>query len=287
MALTDHCDVFGAVHETGINRVVVHLMRQRPSLFNYGTAMFAVNPGLLCRDIEVHPEVTRRGNPLITVEDPLPIFGTGGLWGVDFCAQLTKLEVDFHPGNVFGLPPELDPLGEQRFAVHGEACGAIACPRRDIVERLGDELAGQPIRLPGQKDPDRPPTTHVPPDEPRPPIRPVPGGDPLCFCLELFGVGHFELLSTGGGSVLAGRLDGLEIVDIEPTGLENSLECYLATTIRMSLLPRLRVSLDTLIFELGSFATFNVSPTAISGDVPNNPAIEDDQLKVFVDVEVT
>ena len=38
MALTDKCDLFGAVHEKGVNRVTRHMMRQRPSLFNYGTA---------------------------------------------------------------------------------------------------------------------------------------------------------------------------------------------------------------------------------------------------------
>jgi hypothetical protein len=35
---TDNCDLYGAIHEDGINRVVRHIMRQRPSLFNYGTA---------------------------------------------------------------------------------------------------------------------------------------------------------------------------------------------------------------------------------------------------------
>ena len=37
MAFTDESDVFGSVHEDGINLVVRHLMRQRPSLFNYAT----------------------------------------------------------------------------------------------------------------------------------------------------------------------------------------------------------------------------------------------------------
>ena len=38
MAHTDHSDVYGALHEEGINRVVTHLQHKRPSLFNYGTA---------------------------------------------------------------------------------------------------------------------------------------------------------------------------------------------------------------------------------------------------------
>ena len=32
MALTDNCDLYGAVHEDGVNRIIRHIMRQRPSL---------------------------------------------------------------------------------------------------------------------------------------------------------------------------------------------------------------------------------------------------------------
>jgi hypothetical protein len=37
MAFTDHCDIFIAVLEAGINRVLTHVRRQRPSMFNYGS----------------------------------------------------------------------------------------------------------------------------------------------------------------------------------------------------------------------------------------------------------
>lgn len=37
MAFTDHCDIYGAVNEEAFNRVAYHIMKQRPSLFNYGT----------------------------------------------------------------------------------------------------------------------------------------------------------------------------------------------------------------------------------------------------------
>ncbi len=61
MAPTDHCNVFGSVHEDGFNKILHHVMRQRPSLFNYGTRFFAVRPERMCRRIEAHPEVFRRG----------------------------------------------------------------------------------------------------------------------------------------------------------------------------------------------------------------------------------
>ncbi len=286
MAFTDNCDVFGSVHEDGLNLIGRHLMQQRPSLFNYGTQMFAVNPGLLCRKIEAHPEVTRRGNPLITVEDPLPLLGTDGLLGVNFCFQLTKLELDIHRGNIISLPPELSPpLGTQRMALHAEVCGGIACPDKRIQDYYGDTFEHPPIKLPGQDEKD--PTGKREEDRERGPIVPIPGREVECFCLQLFAIVHMEVLRTPTGEQLAVRLDDVEIVDIRPEGLENSLECYIAATLRVGILPRVRIALDTMIFEMGNFATLAISPTPTSGAVPSNPALEEDQIKVFVNVGVS
>ena len=97
MAFTDNCDLYGASHEDGINRVANHITQQRPSLFNYGTAFVAANPHLLCKPIKVAPDVDNFSNPHITVEDPLPVLGTSGLIGLNFCFQITELEIDFYP----------------------------------------------------------------------------------------------------------------------------------------------------------------------------------------------
>ena len=286
MAFTDNCDVFGSVHEDGLNLIGRHLMQQRPSLFNYGTQMFAANPGLLCRKIEAHPEVTRRGNPLITVEDPLPLLGTDGLLGVNFCFQITKLALDIHPGNIISLPGELSPpLGTQRMALHAEICGGIACPDRRIQDRYGDSFEHPPIKLPGQDEKD--PTGKDETGRERGPIVAIPADKVECFCLQLFAIVHMEILRTATGEQLAIRLDDVEIVDIRPEGLENSLECYIAATLRVGILPRVRISLDTMIFEMGKFATLAVSPTPTSGAVPRNPALEEDQIKVFINVGVS
>jgi len=40
MAFTNHSGLFAAVHENAINTTIGHLMRQRPSLFNYATLIF-------------------------------------------------------------------------------------------------------------------------------------------------------------------------------------------------------------------------------------------------------
>lgn len=284
MALTDNCDVFGAIHEAGFNRIGRHLMQQRPSLFNYGTQLFASNPDLLCKQIDANLEVLRRGNPLITVEDPLPIVGTGGTLGVDFCFQVTELRVDFHPGNQFSLPLELNPpLKPQRFALFLQVCGAIVCPERETTEQYGNQMAEQPSAAGTDKKPDRQDDK----EQPRPPVQPIPGRKVECFCLDVFAVAYVELIGPTNAKKLAIRLENLEIVDIRPVELENNLECYIATTLRVGILPRVRIALDTLDFELGEFAALSISPTPISANVPNNPAIEEDQIKAFINVGVS
>ena len=114
VALTNNSDFYVAIQDAGINRLVKHVMRKRPSLFNYGTSLVASNPHLLCQNVDVAPEVLHAGNPLVTVLPPLPIIGTSS--ALNYCVQLTKGELDFHPENVFTLPSELNPpLGKQRL----------------------------------------------------------------------------------------------------------------------------------------------------------------------------
>lgn len=273
MAFTDHCDVFGAVHEDGFNQIFFHIMRQRPSLFNYGTQFFAAQPGRMCRRIEVHPEVRRRGNPLVSVEDPLPIPGTNGRFGMDFCAQLTEAKIDFHPGNQISLPRELDPLPEQTAALSATFCVGLSCPGRERTQALGDTLAEQAERDDEQQN-----------DGPRVPIQPIPGDQVLCFCLDIFATLRIDRINTASGEMLVPRLEGFEIVDIRPENLENALECYVKTILRVGILPRLRFAVDTFIEGMGSFLGLTPALTSISSDVPNNPAIEDDQVKVFVNL---
>lgn len=292
MAFTDNSDLFGSVHENGINLAVNHIMRKRPSLFNYGTALFLSRPDLLCVKIKPHPWVLQRGNPLITVEDPLPLLGTDGVFGLNFCAQLTEVQVDFHPGNFITLPPELRSLGAQQFAFHVRACGGIGCPSKELINRI-TLLQPQPEehktpRIVGQPTGERPKPND---DRPRLPPRPLPMDRLDCFCLDLFAVCHFEIIGPSGNQRLIGRLDGLEIADIKPDGLEYSIECYLSALVQLVLLPRLSVLIDTFVFDIPvagiTNATVMVSATPTSAAVPNNPAVESDQLKVLIDVEVT
>ena len=63
MAFTDHCAIFISVREAGINRVLIHVRRQRPSMFNYGSQAVRDDESLLCSPIDVHPVVRARFNP--------------------------------------------------------------------------------------------------------------------------------------------------------------------------------------------------------------------------------
>jgi hypothetical protein len=265
MAFTDYSDLFSAVHEEGINYAVSHIMLQRPSLFNYATYYIIKNPSLLCKPINHTKDV--KNDFLLTEEDPLPVLGTNGSIALNFCFQITKLEVDFYPGKLIKLPAELNPLLKpQHFAFHARICGGIGCPLAGEI----DKIPPPPLTHPQEKPPSVPPTV--------PYTRKIE-----CFYLDLFVVGHAEVTGVIGDRMLVGKVDGLEIVDIEPQGLENSFECYLNMLIQLVILPRTSIAIEKLVLSI--FNNLSLSP--LSASIQHNPAMEDDQIKVYIDVGVT
>ncbi len=306
MAFTDNCDIFGAVHEDGINLVVRHLMRQRPSLFNYATIFFKDFNKLLCVPIEADKKVLDAGNPLFDEQDPIPVLGTPVPIGMNWCFQVTDAQIDFHPGNVFGLPPELGELPPQRVALRLKACFGLGCPPKDVIDQILPAI--EVLATAEDKDKDgrarsafgaASMTTHVPttPAPERGEVIVLPTREITCFCLEIFGVAHFEWGTIGNDPQqwLKVRLDGLEIVDLQPTPMENIIECYASTVLRLGILPSVSVKMEKLIFDITAALEENdievgqqisLQPTPISAAVPNNPAIEDNQLKAFIDLVV-
>lgn len=273
MAFTDNCDLYAAVHEDGVNRVIQHIMRQRSSLFNYASADVASHRELWCHRIDVTKDVTTFANPFFTVMPPLPVIGsTNPVVLTGFCAQLTKALIDFHPGKTITLPGELSPpLKPQRFSLQFTVCGGLACPSERELEQL-------PV---GTASP-KPTLSDLRHEKQYPPIQ--VRGRPLCFCLDVFVVGRFEITSNG---FLLGKVEGLEIVDIKPEQLEANLECYLRMSVNIVLRQRLAIALEALAlsFPLLNMGTITLFPTP-NPPVPNNPAIEDDQLKAFVTMTV-
>ena len=276
MALTSNSDFYVAVHDAGINRVIKHVMRQRPSLFNYGTSTLLSNSELLCKEIDVAPEVISAGNPIIKVLPPLPVLSTS--LGLNFCVQATKGEIDFHPGNVFSLPPELNPLASQRFAVHFQACAGIGCPPRELsIPRTPS------YRLSGASSAkDIPGILTQPPRD----LTVVPTTKLECFCLDLFATGGIKVSGPTGYQKMLMGVDGIEIVDLKPEGLENSLECYALLALNQGILPVIGDTISNVAFDFinlpDSLGNLRVSA---STTVPNNPAIEDDQLKAFINLD--
>ena len=271
MAFTDNCDLYAAVHEDGVNQVIRHIMRQRPSLFNYGTADVAGNREMWCSQVQFTKDVTKYFNPIFSVQPPIPVIGADSPpVGLGFCVQLTKAQIDFHPGNVISLPSELSPpLKEQHFALQLQVCGAIECPSSKDID-------GIPVQGPNQ------PATGV--HESGPPV--VLRGQLNCFCLDVFVVGHFERALIAGHESLLGKVDDMDIVDIKPDALEANIICYLRTAC-VVFREKLAIPLSTLAlsFPLFGLATVTLSPTP-NPPVPNNPAVEDNQVKVFITMTV-
>jgi hypothetical protein len=287
MAFTDRSDLFAAVHENGINATISQLMLQRPSMFNYATILFTqALSSQFCVPITTPPG----GGPLFTVEPQLPVLGAPRPLGLDWCLQLTSVSVDLYPGNTLTLPPELDPIGRQQFALHLRACFGLACPDDRVVENLTAEMEAAVAASIRSAPDDRSGSTAAA-------VQPVPSANVICTCLQLFGVGHFQGGTIGSDPQqwLKVRLDGLEVVDLVPSSLEDIVECYLRLVLRLGVLPRLIVPMESLVLDITRMLQDNgtaigqhvtLVPAAVPADVPDNPAVEDDQLKVFFNLKV-
>ena len=115
-----------------------------------------------------------------------------------------------------------------------------------------------------------------------PPIA-LPSRELTCFCIDFFAVGHLEQSTFAGKPVLIARLDGFEIVDLRPEGLENSLECYISALVRLTVLPRVNIEISK-VFPVADLFTVALALAPVSAALPNSPAIEDDQAKVFINL---
>lgn len=305
MALTEHSNVYAAAHEDGFNKIVRWFARYRPTLVNYGTSWVAQEPfERLCQKPDVIPDIRHRGLPVVSVERPLPIPTTP--FGMNWSLQLTDLQIDFHPSSVFGLPPELGgALEPQHFALRLRVCFGLGCPSRRLEEILGD-LGGRLVDIiDGAVRDDRDPHDEQRPDDHRPnderpnderpsrpepekPLIPIPTDGLTCFCLEAFVIGRIVHRERSGRHRVQLELQGLELVDIGPDPLESILECYARTVIRLVLLPRL--SFELRGYTLGAtdqLGAVTVEP-AVGGPnpAPHNPAVEDDQVKIYVNAGV-
>jgi hypothetical protein len=266
MAFTDNSDLYAAITDDGVERIIQHVMLQRPSYFNHATADVIADDSRWCARVEHTQDVTDYFNPIFMEWDPLPVIGVDSPpVTIGFCAQVVKALLDFHPSNIIELPAELaPPLNEQRFGLMVVICATIQCPDEDQIVRI-------PVKEKDKSGEQEPiPPVHVP-------------GKPNCFCLDVYATGHFQREVILGQERILAQVENVEIVDVEPERMEANMECYLKLALNLILRQRLSIPLETFFFEIDLFdlATVTLSPTT-SPPVPNNPAVEDDQLKVFM-----
>lgn len=279
-------DIYGAITDSAINRAIKFLMIWRPALFNFVApsqyAVFDANGyftgfeerWLVCGPVNWPPGVDHNTFPRYTRQSPLKMPGVVG-GGIPFAAQIRDAAIDFHPSNTIALPPELNPpLEAQRFAVWADVSAGLGCPPDALIDALLDAHFYTHAKFMTTPDLINKMTLDV--------------KSLICFSLHLFATGHLYTRAQPASSnppvtEIRVALNDVEVSDIRPAGLEEAAECYLRMYIRAYVLPRLVLALEPIIVKaLG--VTF--TPTLTTG-LPNNPAIEQHELRVWLDIDVT
>lgn len=248
MTFTQYSDIYVAVQDAGVNRILNHIMEQRPSLFNYGSILPATNPGPVCREIRTVPRVVQANNPLISRTDPLKIIRTPIT--LDYIVQLTSGTIDFFPGSAFSFPPELGPpLKEQQFAVNFKVCAGLICQSWNSL---------LPLASSNKKE----------------------EGDIDCLCLNLFATGVFGIIGIPGKQTVSMNISDIEIPELKLEGLEEMIGCYALLTLNQGIFPQIMDAISTFAFNAINLPK-SMGDLTISASVtvPHNPAIEDSQLK--------
>lgn len=246
MSITEAEQVFGGVHEAGLNDLLRAFFTARPRHLHYGS------PGFV-------PATSVAATRISTI--PFP--GVPG--GMEWQVRLAVPEVDLFP-QTDGLPPELA-MGTGQVAVRTSVELCVGCDS----ERKGDDRpkpedhidhGGHLTHTHGHH------RDHRPDDERPNDERPKPVREHTCFEVRLFALGHVESsFGPGGGSVIVVP-DSVEIVDIEPNGLESVIEC-LMLQILQAVLADVRLPLRAL--RAGAFSL----------NLVRGPEISDDSVKVY------
>jgi len=280
-------DIYGAISDSAANRVIQFLMTWRPSLFNYvapsqyahfdppGHFVGVEERWLVCNRVNWPPGVDHNTFPRYTRAEPLKIKGVPG-GGIPYCAQITQARIDFQPSNAVTLPAELSPpLAAQQFALWASVSAGIGCPSDALI----DALLNMKFYTHGKFQPYYDAFDKLTLD-----VKSL-----ICFSLELFVTGHLYTQVQPGTTnppVTEIRIarDGVEVKDLLPAGLEEAVECYIQMVIRGYVLPQLVLALEPIVMnELG--LNWTISPTLTAG-LPNNPAVEQNELRVWLDVDI-
>ncbi|KAA2283731.1 hypothetical protein [Candidatus Nitrosocosmicus sp. SS] len=268
MSLTQNCDIYVAIKDEGINRTIQLIMQQRPSLFNYGTNDLNSHPSIVCNPIDAHGSVRAAGNPLLTPIKPVPVVGSSPNSFIPACFQINDFKIDFYKNDQFTMPQEIS-LNNQQLAVYTKISVGLGCPTPDELRSFLESIKIYK-RIPDFRREIFIPTRNL-----------------NCFSLEFFATTSMKL----GPSLAKLSLEDFEIKDLTPTEMENMIECYVMLVAKL-MLPQIE---DMLLKEMvktrklpdppdpsGPEINIKISPSA---QVPNNPASEDDQLKLFLNID--
>jgi hypothetical protein len=78
--------------------------------------------------------------------------------------------------------------------------------------------------------------------------------------------------------------------------MEDMIECYIRAVLRLGILPRMSIAIEKMVLDITKMLqeqgltigeTITLEPAPVPASVPNNPAVEDDQLKVFINLVIT
>jgi len=271
-------DIYGAVTDDALNRVINLAHARAPFLFNYvaPTIQLQFDPAgnfIGTQDVWLAcaPVPDSLLGPGVPKFRRVPPFSLPGIpIKLPYSVQIIDVTIDFHPGDQISLPAQLlPPLRNQNFALKVLLLFGLACVDDALVEAAIRQQTAARMFVPT-----------------RLPVLPVTTLE--CFTLDVYAFGRLTVQSTpapGPYPLQQVRLavDGLEIVDIAPTGLEGAIECYLKLMLKGYILPQVVLGLQSLVV---STLGITLTPHLTHG-LPNNPAIEQDEIRVWLDVDVT
>ncbi|MGO1079607.1 hypothetical protein [Inquilinus sp. CA228] len=269
-------DVYGAITDAALNWIVGFAHVRAPFLFNYvaPTVQAVLGPDqkmvgvqdlwLTCAPV---PDSPLPGVPKYRRMPPFQLPGIP--IGLPYSVQIVDAKIDFHPGDQVTLPEELlPPLRDQTLALRTQLLFGLACVPDGIVEVLTRQHFG---------------FTDL-----RPQFSVLPVTELQCFVLDLYATGRLAVQSTAQPGPyplqqIRLQVDGIEIVDITPKGLEGAVECYLRAILKGYVLPKLVLGLEELILR-----TLGITFTPhLTLGLPNNPAAEQNELRVWLDLEMS
>jgi hypothetical protein len=222
---------------------------------------------------------------------------------MDYAVQVTDLGIDFAPST-----EELSFKGQQ-YAANASVCAGLGCPGDGELDEALEAI--EQFRSYVERREDLEPATATNDRELLVEfgLPAVPRADQLrCFCLDVEVVGSVSMVDrpTVEGPLTIPQspkfeIDDIRLTDLEamaefplPAGFVHSLECYIEVFLRLGVFPSLAETIERTIQQalamqnpvltLGGLTATVDLPT--SRTVPDNPAIEEDELRVYVDFDI-